>query len=201
MRRGQEEVCPAGATCSQALVPNRVEVGADQEPNHAVRFQKTNLISFKAWASLWEDAASLHLLWPPPPPPPSPPHTQPRLPRQGEATGPPGGPLPALDLPTTPLPREAQPGKAGSPSQAGGANTLVLGQLKAPAYEIFMQPDGRRPAEDSPLGLWGCSNGSSSCSPALSPTPSFVLQTQRACSANIPTTHTHRPQDTLQGHR
>ena len=88
------------------------------------------------------------------------------------------GPLPALDLPTpgSVLGVPARQ-KRAAPSQTGGANTLVLGQLKAPAYEIFMQPEGKRPAEDSPLGLWGCSNSSSSCSPPLSPTP-------KLCSAD-----------------
>ena len=116
--------------------------------------------------------------------------------------GPPGPPLPALDHLPPALPWEAQPGKEGRPSQTGEAN-VGPGQLKAPSYERFMQPEGRRPAEDSLLGLWGCSNGSSSCSPSLSPNRSFVLQTNGpAVPGSQPHTHTHpntHSKDTCRG--
>lgn len=67
------------------------------------------------------------------------------------------------------------------------AGFLVLGQPKAPADEIFMQPKGRRPAEDSLLRLWGCITAASSCSPPL-------FSTLNLCSANRilnPTAQTH----------
>lgn len=97
--------------------------------------------------------------------------------------------------------RHSQAKRAAPPRQ--GKQTWGPGQLKAPSYERFMQPEGRRPAEDSLLGLWGCSNGSSSCSPSLSPIRSFVLQTNGpAVPGSQPHTHTHpntHSKDTCRG--
>lgn len=137
-----------------------------------VRF-KANLTSFKGWASLRKDIIPI----PPLASLMSPPHTQPWLLRQGGARSPPGAlPQPLICCFPT-LPWKAQAGKGGQRLPGRGTSTLMLSQPKAPADEIFMQTEGKRLAEDLPLGLWGCGNSSSSRSPPLSPIPSFVLRT------------------------
>lgn len=106
------------------------------------------------------------------------PSTHPAMaPQAGRGPQPSRGPPPALDLLLPYSALEGSGRQRGQRLPGRGTSTLMLSQPKAPADEIFMQTEGKRLAEDLPLGLWGCGNSSSSHSPPLSLIPSFVLRT------------------------
>lgn len=84
----------------------------------------------------------------------------------------------------------------GQPLLGRGNTHTSSSQPKAPADEIFMQSEGRRPAEALLQELWGCSQGAAAVAH-----PSFILQSRRdlQCQDPLPTaTHTHP--NTLQRH-
>lgn len=135
---------------------------------------------------------SLHLLWPPPQPLHTLSHgSQAR--RDWQALQ---GPCPSAGSAYSLLCLGRPSQMKGQPLLGRGNTHTSSSQPKAPADEIFMQSEGRRPAEALLQELWGCSQGAAAVAH-----PSFILQSRRdlQCQDPLPTaTHTHP--NTLQRH-